>query len=213
MRATALLLLMLLLAGCGAPAPVTPVPPQPTLTPTAVTATTLHVLAAESTVSFTAEALGGSIRVEGSYDVLGGHVILTPEEGQLRVAVLVLIDTPSVTVGTGVIDEALRLGMEANAFPVATFNAESTTLVPVTEEPVAFTLAGTLTLHGQTQPVTMSIGPATVIQGHMDAAGVMDINLADFGIILPEAVVSSAITLNVVLIADEQAPPSPALET
>lgn len=213
MRATVLLLFLNLLAGCGVPGSTTPIPPQPTVTPTPVTATTLHVIAAESVVAFTTEALGGNLQVEGSYDVLGGYVLLTPEEGQLRVTALVLIDTPSVTVGAGVIDEALRLGMETSAYPVATFNAESTALVPVTEQPVTFTLAGTLNLHGQTQPVSMHVSPATVIQGHMDATAIMDIDLADFGIMLPEAVVSSAIRLDVKLIADEQALPSPAPET
>ncbi|GEM_PF-1129883 len=200
-----------LLSGCGGnAAPPAAATPIPTVTPEHVPSTHLNVIPEESAVRFTAAALGGNIQVEGSYGVLGGEVVLRPEEGQLRIRALVLIDTPSVTVGNAVIDEALRLGMETTAYPIAIFDAASTTLVPVTEEPVAFTLAGTLTLHGQTQAVTMQVDPATVIDNHLNARATMAIDLSDFGIVLPEAVVSSAIVLDVTLIADEDAPARPA---
>ena len=199
------LALVALLVACSPPS--TAQAPQITPTLPASSSVQLNVLPEESTIHFTAQALGGQIEVLGSYGVLGGQVTLTPTENAYEVNALVLIDTPSATVGNAVIDEALKLGMESTRYPVATFNAISTTLVPVTTDPVAFTLAGTLTLHGQTQPVIMQIDPATVINGHMIAEAVMAIDLANFGISLPNAVVNSAITLHVSLIADKTAPP------
>jgi polyisoprenoid-binding protein YceI len=147
--------------------------------------------------------------VEGTYGIQGGSVTLTPEDGQLRIRAYLEIDTPSVTVGSAVIDEALRLGMETDAYPVAIFDATSTELVPVTEEEVFFTLDGTLTLHGQTRPVRMSVGPATVIRNHLESASQMTFNLTDFGISLPEAVVSATIALDVHLSAALTPPPPP----
>lgn len=199
-------LLALGLAGCG-DAPAAEALTPATSTPATAEAMILHVIPAESAVAFTAQALGGRLDVLGSYGVLGGEVTLTPEDGQLRVTARVLIDTPSVSVGHNVVDEALKLGMETERYPVATFTATSTELVPVTEEEVAFSLAGTLTLHGETLPVTMHVGPATVIDEHMIATATMEIDLAEFGIALPEAVVNSEIALGVTLIADVEAPP------
>jgi polyisoprenoid-binding protein YceI len=200
-----ILVLALLLAACG---PVNPdTSTLPTHTPSQ-TATTLIVWPDESTIGFSAQALGGSLTVQGTYDVTGGQVTLTPEADQLRVHAYLLIDTASVTVGNAVIDEALRLGMDTANYPIATFDARSTTLVPITEEEVEFILEGTLRLHGETQPVTMTIGPATVIDNHMIGHAQMGIDLADFEISLPEAVVNSAIQLDVLLIADITPPPT-----
>ena len=194
---------LFLLVACG---PVSPEAAQPTPTPITA-ATLLTVWPAESAVAFTASALGGNLTIHGSYGVDSGRVTLQPEADALRVHAYLLIDTPSVTAGSAVIDEALKLGMETTVYPIATFDAVSTTLVPVTEESVTFTLEGTLTLHGQTQPVTMAVNPATVIDNHMEASARMQIDLADFGISLPGAVVDSEITLDVLLIADVDSPP------
>ncbi len=202
-----LLVISLLLAGCGSrPAGEAGLPTRP---PDAATATLLHVYPTRSRVGFTAQALGERVQVEGTYGIQGGSVTLTPEDDQLRIRAYLEIDTPSVTVGSAVIDEALRLGMETDAYPVAIFDATSIELVPVTEEEVFFTLDGTLTLHGQTRPVRMSVGPATVIRNHLESASQMTFNLTDFGISLPEAVVSGTIALDVHLSADLTPPPTP----
>ena len=182
---------------------------RPTPLPTEASDTLLYVHLDESHVGFTAQALGGSMEVAGSYDILGGNVILTPEDGQLRIRATLNIDTPSITVHNAVIDEVLRLGMEADTYPVAIFDATSTALVPVTEEEVAFILEGTLTLHGQTRAVTMTVEPATVIDNHLRSASRMTLDLADFGISMPEAMVDSTIVLDVTLVADETPPPTP----
>lgn len=198
----AVVLLLVIHGSRGPTARPTPLPTEPSIT-------TLHVYPAESQVGFTAKALGGSLEVEGSYAILGGYVTLTPEDGQLRIRAYLDIDTPSITVHNAVLDEVLRLGMEADAYPVAIFDATSTTLVPVTEEEVAFTLEGTLTLHGQTRPVTMTVDPATVIDNHLRSASRMTLDLAAYGISLPEAMVDSTIELDVHLVADETPPPTP----
>ncbi len=200
------LLLLVLLTACGPAGPVA----APATPEHADQDTVLAVWPAESRVAFTAHGLGGRLELQGTYGVQGGSVTLKPEESRLRIHAFLIIDTPSVTVGNAIVDEALKLGMETASFPIATFDALSTTLVPVTEQPIQFTLEGTLTLHGQTQPVVMAVGPATVIDNHLIADAAMPIDLADFGIALPEAVVDSAIQLHVTLIADENAPPSAA---
>jgi polyisoprenoid-binding protein YceI len=200
------ILSIILLVGCGTPISPTPLPGTPT---PQEEATLLTVWTDESTVAFTAQALGGNLQVDGTFDARSGSITLTPEAGELRIHVYLLIDASSVTAGNVMIDEALKLGMETASHPLATFEAQSTTLVPVTEEPVTFTLAGTLTLHGQTMPVTMQVGPATVIDNHLNAQATMTIDLADYGISLPAAIVDSTIALHVTLVADALAPQSP----
>ncbi len=204
---TVVLLLGLALVGCGPR--LAEDATRPTQPSAAAAATVLHIYPTLSRVAFTAQALGERLQVEGTYGILGGTVTLTPESDQLRIRAYLEIDTPSVTVGSPVIDEALRLGMETELYPVAIFDATSTELVPVTEEEVSFDLAGTLTLHGQTRPVFMTVGPATVIRNHLESDSQMTFNLGDFGITLPEAVVSGTIALNVHLSADLTPPPTP----
>ncbi len=166
----------------------------------------LGVWAEESTIEFVTEALGGKVELKGTYGANGGTVTLIPEDGELRINAFLLIDTTSVTAGNAMIDEVLRVGIDATTYPTAIFDAQSTALIPFTEEPVAFALAGTLTMHGETRPVTMQVGPATLIDHHLVARATMAIDLSDFGITLPEAVVSSAIVLTVELIADVNPP-------
>ena len=198
---------LLLLAACGGRDPASGALVTPP--PTEAAATILHVYPAASRVGFDAQALGGRMQVAGTYGIVGGTVTLRPEADQLRIMVYLEIDTPSVTVGNGLVDEALKLGMETDLYPRAVFQASSVEPVPVTDEEVAFTLDGTLTLHGQTQPVQMTVGPATVIDNHMESTSSMTIDLANYGISLPAAVVNSTIVLDVQLSADEAPPPAP----
>lgn len=214
------LLLVLLMAGLGTlpllvraalapPTDVTPVLLATATRPDPLQVTVLNVLPAASAVHFSAEALGGALPVEGTYQVLGGTVTLEEQRGQRRIRAQVLIDTPSVTVGTGLIDDALRAGMETALYPVATFDGVSTDFVPLTEEPIHFVMDGTLHLHGRSAAVTMHIGPATVVGEHLEAQAAMDINLGDFGITFPEGIVSPQLALAITLIADASAPESP----
>ncbi|MBN1965735.1 MAG: YceI family protein [Anaerolineae bacterium] len=203
--ARAVLILLVVLAACGPSAAPATATPAPTVTAPLL----LNVIPAETRIGFTSAALGGSVQVQGTYGALGGVVAISEEAGQRRIRAVLLIDMPTVTVGMGLIDEALRLGLEAAAYPVGRFDATSTELVPITEEPIAFMLAGTLDLHGQVQPVTMVVDAATLINEHLHAQTTMSIDLANFGISLLEAVVSSRIRLDVTLVADGDAPALP----
>ncbi|HKB32848.1 MAG TPA: YceI family protein [Candidatus Dormibacteraeota bacterium] len=88
--------------------------------------------------------------------------------------------------------------LDVQQFPDAKFNATSAS-VPgtVTSSQVDVTVAGSLTIHGVTKPVTTT-AKAQVTGGKIEIAGSMSINMTDYGVTAPQVpftTVDSAATI------------------
>lgn len=147
-----------------------------TPTPSTASARVFEVSPEDSQIDFVTDIFG--VELSGMFPVTEGTIRLEPEGDQLRVLVSLTIDVDAVeTTGRAV----LRGVMETGDYPLAFYVATSTTLVPVTEEPIEFDLEGDLQVHGVSQPHAMYV-TAQLIGGDMEAVAVSDLDLANHGI-------------------------------
>lgn len=172
----------------------------PTLAPEALLPRVFEVAAGESRVDFTAQVAG--VALDGVFPVRGGTITLEPVDDALRVHARLEIDVDGLETGNAVFDQVLRAALASGDYPLAFFAATSEQLVPVTEEPVAFTLAGELELHNVVRPHAMQVD-AQLRAGTIRAEAVSALNLADHGVTLPALLGSPAIDLRAVITAHE----------
>ena len=103
-------------------------------------------------------------------------------------AVSVDVDMTTLDSGRSRRDGALETrGLETNTFPTATFVlSEPIDLgsVPVDGETISATAVGDLTLHGATNPVTLSL-EGSLVDGTMVVVGMIDVTLTDYDIEAP----------------------------
>lgn len=172
----------------------------PTLASEAPPPDVFEVDAEASRVDFTAQVAG--VALDGIFPVRGGTITLEPVDDALRVHVRLKIDVDGLATGNAVFDRALRVALASGDYPLAFFAAASETLVPVTEEPVSFTLAGELELHNVVHSHAMAV-EAQLHAGTIQAEAVSTLNLADHGVELPALLGSPAIDLRAVIMAPE----------
>lgn len=155
---------------------------------------------AHSAVDFSVLHLGLS-NVRGRFGNIGGSVILN--EGDItKSSVNVTIDVTSVDTGVAARDGDLK---GANFFDVAQFPTATFVSTNVSKTPNGLNVAGNLTLHGVTKPVTLQVeGPTGPIQGmdhkpHSGFAATATIERKDFDIAtkFPAAVVGDEVKLTV----------------
>ena len=172
------------------------------VTPTlaASTARVFTVDASSSRVDFVAEVRG--VQLKGVFPVEAGTITLEPVDEDLRVLVQLNIDVDHVDTGNAAVDQVLRVGMATGDYPIAFYVATSQDLVPVTEEPVSFTLDGTLDVHNVEHAHSMSVD-AQVVGSDMDAVARSALDLADHGVQFPAIFGSTAIALEAHLVAQE----------
>jgi polyisoprenoid-binding protein YceI len=196
--------LLWLIAGCAArPTPT----PQPTLTPTPPATTVpqtprYQIDPAASIIRY--QATGAlNLQLPGTFGVTGDAIILVPEGGAYRVKLDVVIDGTSVTAVNGLVRDALYNNLEVNKYPTARVVADSVELVTLTDGPIPFTASGTLTLHGVTRTIQLPI-IMTISDGVLTANGETTLDLLDYAVNVPTAVMSSTITFKAEIRATEQ---------
>jgi hypothetical protein len=101
--------------------------------------------------------------------------------------------------------------MKTGDYPLAFYVAESSGLVPVTEEVITFMLEGDLDVHNVVQPHRMSV-EAQAVGVEMWAIATSDLDLGLHGVEFPALIESSTIKLTARLWAyeggDPDAPPA-----
>lgn len=196
--------LLWLCAGCAArPTPT----PQLTLTPTppatAVPQTPRYQIDPIASI-IRYQATGAlNIQLPGTFGVTGDAVLLVPEIGGYRVKLDVVIDGNTVTAVNGLVRDALYNNLEVSKYPTARVVADSVELVTLTDGAIPFTASGSLTLHGVTRTIQLPI-TMTIRDGVLTASGETTLDLLDYDVNVPTAVMSSTITFIAEIRATEQ---------
>jgi polyisoprenoid-binding protein YceI len=201
LRVVVPMLLALFATACGASPTLTPLP---TLTPTAV------LTPAPQTVEYSLNndqsiinylATGAfNIQIPGTFKLMGQTVKFVPEGDGYRVKIDVIIDGKSVTAVNGLVHDALYSNLELDKYPTGHFVADSLEIVKLGKEPITFTASGNLELHGRMRPVKM---PITLIldDSGVHANGETMLDLLDFEVNVPTAIMNSKITFKAVIVA------------
>ncbi len=193
---------VLLLAACT-PRP-TPTP-QPTQTPTVVATPVpesphFRVDSRASIINYTTFGPAG-LQFPGTFNTSGNAIVLVPEGEGYRVKIDVVIDGKSVTAVNGLVRGALYNGLEIDKYPFGHFVADSKQLIHLTNpEPIQFTASGTLELHGRTRQIDLPV-TMTVRDGRLQAAAETTVDLLDFEVNVPTAIINSRTNFKVLIVA------------
>ena len=141
--------------------------------------------------SFVGYRIGEVLANVGTATAVGrtGEITATLEfDGQTITAVEIVADLRALKSDQGFRDGALKdRGIESNTYPFATFvltEAISIDIIPVGENPVSITVAGTLELHGVTNAVQIELA-GQYVGGLVVVSGSTEIVLLDYGIEAP----------------------------
>ena len=162
---------------------------------------------AHSEVDFTVKHMGLS-NVHGRIGIQKGAITLN-EADISKSSVTVTIDTTTIDTGVSMRDNDLKSAnyFDAAQFPTATFTSTS-----VSGTSGHLTVAGDLTLHGVTKPVTLDVeGPDGPVNGmggkqHEGYSATATLNRKDFGVgaKTPNGMVSDEVKLTIELDAAKQ---------
>ncbi|KQS68759.1 YceI family protein [Modestobacter sp. Leaf380] len=127
---------------------------------------------------------GADVTVAGTTDQVTGSVVVA--EGDLASAD-VTVDVASITTDSDRRDSYFRDDvMEVDANPTATFAVTDAVDLPeLTGTPVTVPVAGTLTLHGVTQPVTVDLSVVRTADG-VQASGSIPVTFGDYDVTAPD---------------------------
>ena len=141
--------------------------------------------------SFVGYRIGEVLANVGTATAVGrtGEITATLEfDGETITAVEIVADLRTLKSDQGFRDGALKdRGIESNTYPFATFvltEAISIDIIPVGENPVSVTVAGTLELHGVTNDVQIELA-GQYVDGLVVVSGSTEIVLLDYGIEAP----------------------------
>ena len=141
--------------------------------------------------SFVGYRIGEVLANVGTATAVGrtGDITATLEfDGETITAVEIMADLRTLKSDQGFRDGALKdRGIESNTYPFATFvltEAISIDIIPVGENPVPITVAGTLELHGVTNDVQIELA-GQYVDGLVVVSGSTEIVLLDYGIEAP----------------------------
>lgn len=146
--------------------------------------------------------------VHGRFGKVTGTVHLDPQDLG-KSSVQVSIDVTGVDTGVPARDNDLK---SAHFFDVATYPTATFTSTSVAKSANGFTVAGNLTLHGVTRPVTLQVeGPVGPVNGmdhkpHTGYSATTTLNRLNFGIgpTYPDAMIGDQVRLTIDLDAAKQ---------
>ena len=127
----------------------------------------------------TTEAVGRTPAVSGSIEI----------EGTTLASALIEADFTQITTDTSRRDGAVQRALDTATFPTATFELAGPVdfgAVPTEGEAVSVNAAGSLTVHGVTQPVEFPLD-AQVVGDLVVVVGQIEVVLEDFGVAVPSA--------------------------
>ena len=121
--------------------------------------------------------------VASTDDVTGWVEVADGEASAARVEVR----TATLATGSAVQDRVLRRALEVDVFPTAVFTLTSpldVAQVEETDEPVELEARGTLTILGETQPVTVALEAQRSGEG-VQLRGAIGVQFSDYGVVVP----------------------------
>jgi len=124
-------------------------------------------------------AIGRTPDVSGSLTIADGALIAATFE----------VDLTTIRSDQSRRDPAIQRALETGSFPAATFTLTGPVTLPddaATGATVMASVAGDLTIHGVTLPVTLDL-EASLAGGVIVAVGSIDVTFTDFGVEMPSA--------------------------
>jgi len=125
------------------------------------------------------------VTVVGRTESVAGVVVVT--DGVLT-EVRVAVDAGSITTNESARDAFFRRALDTSAYPQAVFELTEpvdVSAVGLSNEPMSAEAAGTLTVHGVTQPVTARLDVQRTVDG-VEVLAAVDFVLADFELSAPD---------------------------
>lgn len=198
---------LLFMTACAASATSTPAPTLTAIPATGTAAPNARVFTiddSQSIINYEATLTIGGLKIGGTFAIKGKTITLMPEKDGTRLQIDIGIDGNSVTGANGLVVDALKRNMETDKFPYGHFAAVSQDVFTLGDTPIQTTAVGTVELHGQTHPIQMPI-TFSIVAGKLTASGATTLELTDFGVNVPTAVMKSVISFKADLVAQETA--------
>jgi polyisoprenoid-binding protein YceI len=213
LRKISLIGLALVICACGVRVTSTPLP---TLTPTvpATDASQIPSYTIDDKQSIINYVATGPLNISlpGTFRTQGKTVLLVPEGESYRIKIDTLIDGNSVTAVNGIVRDALRSNLEVDKYPFGHFIADSKEIVKLGPKPTTFTASGTLELHGHTRTVEIPIS-ATLDGAKMTATLETSVDLLDYEVNVPTAIMNSKVTFKAAIVAVQAPAANPSAST
>jgi polyisoprenoid-binding protein YceI len=203
-----MLLLMVGLAGAAALVPLLAGGERPAQSPTFLpTATpvpqrpTYDIDPAKSVITYTATGPLG-VTFPGTFSFKSGTITLTDDAARPTLRIDAVIDGKSITAVNDLVLAALRSNLEVEKYPEGRFAAASVAPLALRDGAgtLNFVAKGELSLHGQTRPATMPF-TLTIDPTQLSADGQMQLDLLDYKVFVPTAVMNSRVTFRAQVVA------------
>jgi polyisoprenoid-binding protein YceI len=201
--------LLSLCISCGGNMAPTNTPPTltPPPSPTAIPNSRPFLIDAQtSTFGYSAAGQGilSAMKIEGIFKLTGNTMILVPaEDGLYHLDADWLIDVSSATAPNAMLLDTLRTVLEVSQYPNVLFVGRSTQPLSVVDGQSTVNLLGVLTLRGKSNPLTVPL-MVRMEAGRLTAEGQITLDLKDFGLNVPTAIMSSTLTFTIMLQAVAQ---------
>jgi polyisoprenoid-binding protein YceI len=202
------LVLLVITVGCGTSATATPAPTLtalPTIPPTGtpIPSRLFNVTDNLSILNYEAVLQLGGAKIGGTFAVKGLTIKATPDTtGKYNLDVDIRFDGNSVTGANDLVVSALKSNLEVDKYPYGRFLATSKMAIALGETPVDVVLDGTLELHGVQRPFTLPV-TITVTKAQLVAQGTTSLDLTDFKVNVPTAIMKSQISFTAKITAEE----------
>jgi polyisoprenoid-binding protein YceI len=132
------------------------------------------------------ESLSGQqVTVVGRTEMASGSVVI---EGGALVLADFSVDVGSIATDEPARDAFFRRALDTSAFPNAMFaltEPVDVSAIGLSDAPASVTVAGDLTMHGVTKPVTAALQVQRVAGG-VEMAGQVPVTIADFDVAVPD---------------------------
>ncbi len=200
------ILILLFLAGCGPSATATP---APTLTPipptgTPVTGRLFTVSSTLSIVNYEATLQLGGAKIGGTFAINGQTIKAIPDsDGKYLLEIDIQFVGNSVTGANDLVVSALKSNLEVDKYPYGRFLAKSKEAIALGETPVQTILEGTLEVHGVQRSASLPV-QITLIKNQLAATGSTSVDLIDYKVNVPTAIMKSQITFTAKVTGEEK---------
>ncbi|HKN00190.1 MAG TPA: YceI family protein [Candidatus Binataceae bacterium] len=129
----------------------------------------------------------------GKFNITSGEVSGDSANPAGGGSVSIVLDAGSYDSGNPFRDDAVIVLLDANTYTTITFQSTGLQNVAMSSASAGTaTVAGNLTLHGTTRPVSIPINAALDAAGRLTADGALTFNYADYGVKVPSLLGMSA---------------------
>jgi len=205
------LALLLIVSGCTGAAAIPTPTPVPTATPTTTPTETpapltrsFFIVDEASTVKYEGLLQIGNVKVNGQFKTKGNMVRAVPQGDSYLLDVdVLLVGDPQDSNKDDFVGKALASALEVDKYPNGRFTAKIADPISLAVETTLKTTAtGTLELHGQQRPLSFPVD-VTFTAGKLTFSGSVKIDLLDFKINIPTALMKSQVTITAAIVAGE----------